>query len=393
LNNKILAIAAQDFINKHLYDDVHKIAMSKSGIDGVDAKELANQISAKKKSQKKLPTWFSTPLIYFPPVLSIEQTSSEVTAAYKATLATGETLIDVTAGFGVDSYYFSKKIKSTVHCEINKELLQIVTHNAQILGQHNTRFENADGLIFLKDSNIHFDTIYIDPVRRGTTGKVFMLKDCSPDVVANLDLLLERSSILIIKTAPMLDITAGLNELKNVSEIHIVSVRNEVKELLWVLKKGNDSVVRIIAVTINDQIKSFAFDRNGEEQEQIILDFEPHGFLYEPDAALLKSGAFDLIAKRYGLNKLHSQTQLYTSEVINPVFPGRIFRINRILSPGELKKEKQLTGNVIVRNYRDTPENLIKKYKIKSDDKRFLIFTESKLSGFIIVDAEIIQHY
>ena len=372
--------------------DVHKIAMSKSVVEGVDARELANQISAKKKSQKKLPSWFNTPLIYFPPVLSIEQTSSEVTAAYKATLATGETLIDITAGFGVDSYYFSKTIKSTVHCEINAELLQIAAYNAQILGQHNTRFENVDGLIFLRNSNIHFDTIYIDPVRRGTTGKVFMLKDCSPDVVANLDLLLERSDRLIIKTAPMLDITAGLNELKNVSEVHIVSVRNEVKELLWALEKGTESIPKIIAVTINDQIKRFTFNKN-EEHEQIILDSEPQGFLYEPDAALLKSGAFDLIAKRYGLKKLNSQTQLYASELINPMFPGRIFRIDRILSPGELKKEKQLTGNVIVRNYRDTPENLIKKYKIRSDDKRFLIFTESRLSGFIIVDAEIIQHY
>lgn len=372
--------------------DVHKIAMSKSVVEGVDARELANQISAKKKSQKKLPSWFNTPLIYFPPVLSIEQTSSEVTAVYKATLATGETLIDITAGFGVDSYYFSKTINSTVHCEINAELLQIAAYNAQILGQHNTRFENVDGLIFLRNSNIHFDTIYIDPVRRGTTGKVFMLKDCSPDVVANLDLLLERSDRLIIKTAPMLDITAGLNELKNVSEVHIVSVRNEVKELLWVLEKGTESIPKIIAVTINDQIKRFTFNKN-EEHEQIILDSEPQGFLYEPDAALLKSGAFDLIAKRYGLKKLNSQTQLYASELINPMFPGRIFRIDRILSPGELKKEKQLLGNVIVRNYRDTPENLIKKYKIRSDDKRFLIFTESRLSGFIIVDAEIIQHY
>ena len=373
-------------------DDVHKIAMSKSIVEGVDARELANQISAKKKSQRKLPSWFNTPLIYFPPVLSIEQTSSEVTAAYKATLATGETLIDITAGFGVDSYYFSKTIKSTVHCEINAELLQIAAYNAQILGQHNTRFENVDGLIFLRNSNIHFDTIYIDPVRRGTTGKVFMLKDCSPDVVANLDLLLERSDRLIIKTAPMLDITAGLNELKNVSEVHIVSVRNEVKELLWVLERGIESIPKIIAVTINDQIKRFTFNKN-EEHEQIILDSEPQGFLYEPDAALLKSGAFDLIAKRYDLKKLNSQTQLYASELINPMFPGRIFRIDRILSPGELKKEKQLTGNVIVRNYRDTPENLIKKYKIRSDDKRFLIFTESRFSGFIIVDAEIIQHY
>lgn len=392
MNYHILKADAQDFIIKHLIYDVHKIALSKSSISGINAKELANQIAAKKKSQRKLPTWFNTPLIYFPNVLSIEQTSSEDTAAYKAKLTVGNTLIDVTAGFGVDSYYFSKTMKSTVHCEINEELLQIAAYNAGILGQKNTQFENIDGLKFLRENYTHFDTIYIDPVRRGVTGKVFMLKDCSPNVVDNADLLLEKSNRVIIKTAPMLDITAGLNELKNVSEVHIVSVRNEVKELLWILEKGNHPSVKIIAVTINDQLKTFSFDKD-EEHEQILLVSEPNGFLYEPDAALLKSGAFNLIAKRYGLKKLHSQTQLYASDTINPVFPGRIFQINRIISPGELKKERQLFGNVIVRNYRDTPENLIKKYKIKSDDKRFLIFTESKQSGFVILEADIIQHY
>jgi len=392
LNYHILKAEAQDFITKHLNDDVHKIALSKSSISGINAKELANQIAAKKKSQRKLPTWFNTPLVYFPNVLSIEQTSSEVTAAYKAKLTVGSTLIDVTAGFGVDSYYFSKTMKSTVHCEINEELLQIAAYNAGILGQKNTEFENIDGLTFLRENDTHFDTIYIDPVRRGATGKVFMLRDCSPNVVDNADLLLEKSNRVIVKTAPMLDITAGLNELKNVSEVHIVSVRNEVKELLWILEKGNHPSVKIIAVTINDQLKTFSFDKD-EEQELILLDSEPNKFLYEPDAALLKSGAFNLIAKRYGLKKLHSQTQLYASDVINPVFPGRIFQINRIISPGELKKERQLFGNVIVRNYRDTPENLIKKYKIKSDDKRFLIFTETKQSGFVILEADIIQHY
>ncbi|MFP5080910.1 hypothetical protein [Pedobacter sp. JCM 36344] len=392
MNYHILKAEAQDFITKHLNDDVHKIALSKSSISGINAKELANQIAAKKKSQRKLPTWFNTPLVYFPNVLSIEQTSSEVTAAYKAKLTVGNTLIDVTAGFGVDSYYFSKTMKSTVHCEINEELLQIAAYNAGILGQKNTEFENIDGLTFLRENDTHFDTIYIDPVRRGATGKVFMLRDCSPNVVDNADLLLEKSNRVIVKTAPMLDITAGLNELKNVSEVHIVSVRNEVKELLWILEKGNHPSVKIIAVTINDQLKTFSFDKD-EEQELILLDSEPNKFLYEPDAALLKSGAFNLIAKRYGLKKLHSQTQLYASDVINPVFPGRIFQINRIISPGELKKERQLFGNVIVRNYRDTPENLIKKYKIKSDDKRFLIFTETKQSGFVILEADIIQHY
>ncbi|MEJ7559076.1 MAG: hypothetical protein WKF66_12265 [Pedobacter sp.] len=392
MNKRILDSAAQHFINEHLNEDVHKIAMSKIGIEGVEARELANQISSKKKARRKLPTWFERPLIYYPIALSIEQTSSEVTASYKATLAIGSSLIDLTAGFGVDSYYFSKRLERTVHCEIDADLLEIAAHNAEILGQTNTLFLHQDGLEYLKGAKMFFDTIYIDPVRRGTTGKVFMLKDCSPNVVENTDLLLQSSNRVIIKTAPMLDITAGLKELKNVVEVHIVSVKNEVKELLWVLEKGDHPTVKISAVTINEQLKTFSFDKL-EEHEQILLDSELSGFLYEPDAALLKSGAFNLIAKRYGLKKLNTQTQLYSSELVNTDFPGRIFKIKGIISPGELKKDKQLSGNVIVRNYRDTPENLVKKYKIKSHDTRFLIFTESKQSGYIIVDADIIQHY
>jgi 16S rRNA G966 N2-methylase RsmD len=374
LNTKILESAAQEFINGHLNDDVHKISMSKSPIEGIAAKELANQIAAKKKSLKKLPTWFQT------------------TALYKANLAIGNTLIDLTAGFGVDSYYFSQRIQNTVHCEIDTDLLEISKHNAEKLGQHNTDFINQDGLTFLKESDRIFDTIYIDPVRRGATGKVFMLKDCSPNVVENLDLLLAKSKRLIIKTAPMLDITAGLNELRNVSEVHIVSVHNEVKELLWILEKDVNTAVEITAVTINEQLKTFSFTKN-EEHEQQLLETESQEYLYEPDTALLKSGAFNLIAKRYQLQKLSAQTHLYTSAEINTEFPGRIFKIIRTLSPGDLKKEKDLKGNVITRNYRDTPENLIKKYRIKSDDKRFLVFTEMNKKGFVVIDANIIQYY
>jgi len=392
LNTKILEAAAQEFINGHLNDDVHRISMSKSPIEGIAAKELANQIAAKKKSLKKLPTWFKAPGIYFPTVLSIEQTSSEITAEYKANLAIGSSLIDLTAGFGVDSYYFSKRIQNTVHCEIDADLLEITKYNAEALGQHNTAFINSDGLTFLKESDRIFDTIYIDPVRRGATGKVFMLKDCSPNVVENLALLLAKSKRLIIKTAPMLDITAGVNELGSVSEVHIVSVHNEVKELLWVLEKDVSTAVKITAVTLNEQLKTFSFLKN-EEHEQQLLEDELQRFLYEPDAALLKSGAFNLIAKRYNLQKLSAQTHLYTSAEIYTEFPGRIFQIERLISPGDLKKEKDLSGNVITRNYRDTPENLIKKYRIKPDDKKFLVFTEMNKKGFVVIEANIIQYY
>ena len=391
MNYHILEDPAQQYINAHLNDDVHKIAMSKLSIEGVDSRELANQIAAKKKATKKLPTWFSIPLIYYPTSLSIEQTSSEITAQYKATLAKGDTLIDLTGGFGVDGYYFSKQVRDTTHCEINGELLEIAAYNAKILGQDQTIFINADGIQLLEEQETVYDTIYIDPVRRSTSGKVFMLKDCSPNVIEHHDLLLKRSRRLIIKTAPMLDITAGLKELKNVTQVHIVSTRNEVKELLWVLEEGCESV-KIVAVTLNDRCKTFSFSKDEVHQAEL-LEQEPSGYLYEPDAALLKSGAFDLIAKRYGLKKLHQQTQLYTAPFLSAEFPGRIFLIKHIISPGDLKRTKDLQGNVIVRNYRDTPENLIKKHKIKASDRQFLIFTASKSLGFVVIDCEIIQHY
>jgi len=394
LNKHILDQPVQEFISQHLNDDVHKIAMAKSPFKEVEARELANQIAAKNKSVRKLCTWYQTEGIYYPPLLSIEQCSSETTAAYKAKLALGNSLIDLTGGFGVDSYYFAKTVSSVLHCEINPELSEIAEYNAKVLGQDNINFLATDGLVQLQDSPASFDTIYIDPARRSSAGKVFMLKDCTPNVVEHLDLLLKKSARIIVKTAPLLDLSAGIKELGKVTEIHIVSVKNECKELLWIIEKHEVSSVKITCTTLNESEKSFSFFKGDEEASlPQILNETPSGYLYEPDAALLKSGAFNLIGLTYRLKKLNTQTQLYTSEQINNQFPGRIFKINRIISSGELKKEKQLVGNVIVRNYRDKAENLVKKYKIKPDNQQFLIFTESKNDGFIVIDATIEQHY
>lgn len=395
MNTHILDKAVQEYINRHLNDDVHKIAMAKSPFEAVGPKELANQIAAKKKSLRKLPTWYQTNNIYYPALLSIEQCSSETAAGYKASLVKGNSLIDLTGGFGVDSLYFARKTAAVTHCEINAELSEIAAHNAVVLRQKNIDFLAVDGIAYLQNNTDSlFETIYIDPARRSNAGKVFLLKDCTPNVVEHLELLFDRSNRIIIKTAPLLDISAGLAALKNVAEVHIVSVKNEVKELLWILEKAAAQALKIVAITLNEKEKSFSFFKGDEEVTQTqIRSGTPFGYLYEPDTALLKSGAFDLIGARYGLQKLDSQTQLYTADVANKLFPGRIFKINRIITPGELKKEKQLTGNVIVRNYRDKAENLVKKYKIKPDNHQFLIFTQSKKDGYIVIDASIVQHY
>jgi len=393
LNKEIHTSEVQEYIREHQHTDVHQLAMARSPFPGISAQELAAQIAARKKSARKLPSWHSAEGIYYPPLLSVEQCSSEITAAYKAELTTGGRLIDLTGGFGVDSFYFSKVNESVTHCEINEELSAIASYNAPLLGQENTSFLAADGIEHLKNSAEQFSTIYIDPARRSSAGKVFMLKDCSPDVVDNLDLLLAHTDCLLIKTAPLLDISAGLKELRNVAAIHVLSVKNECKELIWLLEKDFHGTAQIICTTLNSSRKEFSF-LMGEETATSQMAIPAAGkYLYEPDVALLKGGAFNLIAERYQLKKIHPQTQLYISDVINETFPGRIFRIDNILSAADLKKAKNLTGSVIVRNYPEKAAALVEKYHIRPDDHQFLIFAQAESSGKIILKSTILQHY
>lgn len=426
MNNAVLHKEVQEYVNEHLQDDVHRIAMSKSPFADVLPQELAGQIAAKKKAEKKLPTWFNRANIYYPPLLSIEQCSSEKTAEYKSSLIKGDHVLDLTGGFGVDSYYFSKKAAKVTHCEMLADLSDIAKYNAGQLGLTNLAFLNVDGINYLQNTQERFTTIYVDPARRGKSGKVFMLKDCSPDVVSYLDLLLSKASRVIIKTSPLLDISAGLKELKNVSEVQIISVKNECKELLFILDNFVDQnsskeaglnttpSVKITSVAINEQIKSVTFQagsvairstadtKNVEaerasslkaDQPATLVTDKLKKYLYEPDVALLKSGAFDGIGLIYDLQKLDSQTQLYTSNQIKRAFPGRIFEIKESFTKNDLKKQKNLTGNVIVRNYPGKPDELVKAFKIKPSREEFLIFTRINTLGYLILKASILQYY
>ena len=392
MNNNILAKEVQNYINEHINADVNKIALAKPLFVNVSAAEIANQIAAKKKSISKLPTWFKQENIYYPALLSIEQCSSETTGAYKASLTKGNSVLDLTAGFGVDSYFFSKQAKQVLSCEINAELAAITSHNSTVLGAQNQKVLATDGIEFLENTELNFGTIYIDPARRKNSGKVFKLKDCTPDITSILQLLLQKAERIIVKTSPLLDISAGLKELKNVSEIHIVSVKNECKELLWVIDKIPSSETHIVCATLNQTDKILKFPLSALQDTTKISIEEPHGFLYEPDVALLKSGGFNFIAQKFNISKLHQDSQLYYSDQINPDFLGRIFKVKTLLSINELKKDKALVGNVIVRNFPANAADLVKKYKIVPSDNDFIIFTQT-LKGYLAIKAEIIQHY
>jgi 16S rRNA G966 N2-methylase RsmD len=390
LNKEILKPEIQEYINTHLQVDVHQLAMAKSPFDGVTAQELSRQITSKNKAEKKLPTWYQKDFIYYPAPLSIEQTSSEKTAEYKAGLVGTEKVIDITGGFGVDGFYFAKKAAYVLHCEINEELSVIAAHNASVLGA-NINFLATDGIAYLQQTDQMFDTIYVDPARRSEKGKVFMLKDCMPNVVEHMQLLLQKGRQVIIKTSPLLDLSAGIKELKHVKEVHIVSTKNECKELLFILDNTPTPRVKIVCVTINETIKHFelAMDQNAETK----LAERLYTYIYEPDVALLKSGGFNVIAEAYGLEKLHEQTQLYTADVFKPEFPGRIFKVVEMISAAALKKEKNIRANIIVRNYPERSEQLAKKYNIKPAKEDFFIFTKTKVLKSIIIKAQLLQYY
>ena len=387
MDSTLLQPEIQEFINSNLDVDISKLALKKNPFPNANWIEVLNQISAKKKAKEKLPTFFNTTNIIYPSKISVEQTSSEQTALYKSTLLTGDSSIDLTGGFGVDDYYFSKKMKSVIHCEINPELSEIVAHNFKELEVKNISCIQGDSSETLEKLNQKFSWIYIDPSRRNDVkGKVFMLKDCLPNVPDLLNFYFKFSDNILIKTAPILDISAGLSELKNVKTIHIVALENEVKELLWEISKDYSGEIQIKTVNILKERKSiFNFILNDITDN---LNYSlPKKYLFEPNSAIMKSGGFDYVSSQFNLGKLHPHSHLYThDEIID--FPGRIFKIEKTISYTKQDMKLHLKNqsvNITTRNFPDSVENIRKKWKIKDGGNRYCFFTTDLNNNKIVL--------
>ncbi|GLB51774.1 hypothetical protein NBRC110019_08130 [Neptunitalea chrysea] len=390
MNKAILNNKVQSFLSEHLTANVTSILLSKPLFGEVTNAELVDQIEAKKRTEKKLPLWFDTKGIYYPNKLNIEQTSSERTALYKASLVSGNSLIDITGGYGVDAYYFSRNITEVVHCEINEYLSDIVDYNRDLLNANNITCVKGDGVAYLENTITFFDWIYIDPSRRNDKkGKVFMLSDCLPDVPKHLELLFSKTNKILVKTSPVLDISKGLEELTNVLEIHIVAVNNEVKELLWILEKDFTGVPQLVTVNLtHTKREEFTFSLMAE-QGAVSTFAEPQKYLYEPNAAILKSGAFKLMASHFKVNKLHMHSHLYTSNDLID-FPGRSFRIEEVIrfQKKVIKQRFQNTkANITARNFPDKPDVFKKQFKMKDGGEVYLFLTTDMNNKKIVIVA------
>lgn len=388
MNIELLNTEIQEFINTNINSNITDLVLKGSPFPNIKIAEIVEQIEAKKRCKYKLPTWYSTKNIYFPNKLNIEQTSSEITAKYKASLIKGKNLIDLTGGFGIDSFYFSKRLENITHCELNTSLSQIVNYNYKHLKVKNIKCIANDGIETLKHLNQNFDWIYIDPSRRDNTkNKVFLLNDCVPDIPKYLELIFKHSKNVMIKTSPLLDITSGINELRFVKAIHIVAVNNEVKELLWILKKGftEEIEIKTLNITKEKEIR-FDFYINEESQAQALLS-EPLTYLYEPNASILKAGAFNIIAEKLNLNKLHKHSHLYTSKRLMD-FPGRSFKIINIIPYNKKRFKQELKikkANITTRNFPETVKQIRKKLSLKDGGDDYLFFTRDINNDRVII--------
>lgn len=388
MKKAILLQKVQEFLEANYQKEASEIALQGSPFPELSASELATQLAGKKKASKKLPSWFRTQGIVYPPGVNLEQTSSQTTAQYKAGLIDGENLADLSGGLGVDSYYFSKKIQSVYHCEIDKSLSEIAAHNLEQLGAANIKFIQGDGLEFLKTSAKIFDWLYIDPSRRSQSGgRVFRLADCEPNVPSQLDFLLSKTNNLMLKTSPLLDISAGIEELGVVREIHIIAVKNDVKELLWIL--GNSSEPLKIKTINFTALQPQVFEAVLPQEDKPVIG-PPESILYEPNAAIMKSGLFYSLGATYGLNKLHANTHLFTSSQLVD-FPGRRFKIIERLAYSRKKIKKIIGGtkaNISTRNFSESVVSLRKGFKIKDGGDVYLFFTTLENDKRVVLICE-----
>lgn len=342
--------------------------------------ELVAQIQARQKIRFKLPTWHQQLDVLYPPLLALEQSSSEATAAYKAGLVSGDTLLDVTGGFGVDSFYFAKKMRHVVYAEQNPELTQMAAHNAHVLGAANITFQTAAAADFLQSIMEPVDWIYLDPARRGGANqKLHFLADCEPDVLQLLPRLLQKARCVLLKTSPMLDLEQARHQLGQVARVLVLAVENECKEVLYVLQTNPPAEPGYEAIHLlpakPEQVFRFT---KAAEAALTIAYAEPQAFIYEPNVAILKAGGFKSVAPQFKVHKLHPSSHLYTSPDVVPDFPGRIFTLQAVCR--YQKKEilahlPEKKANITVRNFPEPVAAIRKKLGLAEGGHHYLLAT------------------
>jgi 16S rRNA G966 N2-methylase RsmD len=376
------------FIQEHREDDVRQLALQASRYPDIDMSFALTQIAGWQSIRDKVPTWASCPDIIYPTHVPLEQCSSEATAIYKygvvANSGLTDSLADLTGGFGIDCWFMSRAFQHVTYVERQEELVKIAKHNFEVLKNNiPCSMLNVSSIDWLKEQ-ASVSWLFLDPARRdGHGGRTVAISDCEPDVGALEETLVQKACKVMVKLSPMLDLDVALHQLKHVEEAHIVSVDNECKELLLVLCKDvatNIEQTPIHCVNIKkEELQEFVFRKAEEQQASCELAKDLGLYLYEPNASIMKAGAYRSLANKYRLQKLQVNSHLYTSDKAINDFPGRRFQVEAVSGFGKKELKTMLAGitkaNLTVRNFPATVAELRKRLHIAEGGDTYLFAT------------------
>ena len=388
LDPKVIA-----FVKEHEQADLNQLILSHNKFPDIPVKEAVTQIQSRRKAKLKLPEWYKQEDVVFPPPLSMEQCSSEQAARYKAGLFAGECAVDLTGGAGVDSYYLSHQFQRLTYVEKEPELVDLARHNFGVLGASNIELVNATAEDFITEATEGIDLIYIDPARRKNGQKVFRWEDLQPDMLSFQLSVMKNAKRVLVKGAPLMDIGLSLKQLNNVEEVIVVAVENEVKELLFVLNSAFNGEINCRASNIvKNGIIEFNYKFSDDIQEEIVYG-KLEKYLYEPNAAIMKSGGFNAVASQYNLTKLHPNTHLYTSNNLLPFFPGRTFEVQKGMSYDKKYLRRAFPdgkANITVRNFPETVAKIRLQTRLKEGGDVYLFaFTDFQHKRGIAVCSQL----
>lgn len=388
-----LTAEEKQFIRDHASDDANRLLLGAKKYPQLDVPFLVDQILSRRQIREKLPSWYANEELVFPAKIAAEQCSSERTALYKQRLvSSSDKLCDLTGGLGIDSYFFSRKVRRLTYIERFPVYCEAARHNFQVLGADNITVQNENSVDIVSDLP-EVDVFYLDPARRGEGNKrVFALSDCEPDLPRLLPLLLQKAPRVIAKLSPMADLQQTESLLPGTVAIHVLSVRNECKELLFDIRREAtvpNPPIYCVDFTAAGTEHSFTFTAEEERNAPLALATQVSTYLYEPNASILKAGAFKSVAQQYGLEKLHVSSHLYTSDTFVADFPGRTFRGEKVL-PFSKKVCKSVAqeipqANITVRNFPMSVDELRKKTKIQEGGDVYLFATTLSDGGKVLV--------
>jgi len=394
----MLSIKTRQFIERHIDGNPALLRLSAKPEEGLDIAFAVEQIAIRQQLRDKLPDWAVNFGLVFPSRISGEQSSSELTARYKQRFFSGGNLMDLTGGLGVDFFYMSQVAETAVYIDKKEENSNVIRHNLATLGRKNAEVESGDSIALLSAWSRPLDLIYVDPSRRdGNNKRTYGLSDCEPDVVAHKSLFFEKAKRVLIKASPMVDVKQMLVSYPEATEAHIVSVRNECKEVLLFADTGQQiREATIFCVNLSpekEEAFSFSFSFSFSEEEAATAFYAaPQAYLYEPSASVLKGGAFKSVSQRYGLKKLGRHSHLYTSAELCEAFPGRIFEKEEVFPfNNRLKKELSTIvpkANISVRNFPLSVAEIRKQTKIKEGGDVYLFATSLESGEKIVIKAK-----